>query len=1045
MKSKSKIIKVGIRTLVVLGVLLLTSFPVWGQERVGILSGTVTDPTGAVVPGVTVTVTNLTTRLSTTTQTGRDGTYRAQDLEPGRYSVVFEKTGFSRYEVPDLIVLVGKTLRVDAAMQVGSVTQTVQVTEAPPLIDTESTMVAHNVMAEEFDRLPKPRNFDGIAIFSPSVTTGYIEGGYQINGASGAENNYYIDGVSTTSLLDGSLRQTSKFEHLAEVQVKTTGIEAEYGGALGGVVSGVTKSGGNAWHGSAFYYYYGSGLNEAPSRRMASDLASKYTLTPVWTYIYDTKPTNNSHDAGGSLGGPILKDKLFLFSSFAPTWQRRTVTYNFADGPGTMDRKALFMSWFNRIDYNPTDRIRTNFTWLYTPTYLTGSLFAYDEMCQNCSTNTIADAAAVAGNGFAQPEQSMTGTIDVMLSSSSVLTIRGGRYYLDYKETGNYPTTEFWYQTSSIGIPGINPSLEHAAGYKTQPPSGHIIHDITTRSYLQADVSQYLRLGGEHNLKFGIGTQKNVNNVNDSAYGANGRVELYPGATSITLLGQSLPVGQYGYYAVNDGGTVGSTGALITHLYVQDAWRIHPRLTLNLGLRTERETIPSYRRDLKEYAFKFGFGDKLAPRIGASYDLFGNGKVKLSGFWGRFFDWTKYELARGAFGADVWRVRYRSLDTLDFTSLGLDNLPGTDLLMAAGGGAYTDLRVPDFDTIDPGIKPMSVDQANLGIEAEVMPQTVLSARYVHSKLNRTIEDMGIILPDGSFGYFYGNPGEGTNIYAAPASATCTVMVEGSCAVYMPKAIRQYDAFQVELTRRFSRGFLFDVNYVYSRLYGNYGGLQSTDEIRPSNLGYGYGNNQTLGADAYRGGSNANVAWDLDWEFYDAHGHNGFYGRLPTDRPHAFKLAGAYEFKFGTQVGVFFRATSGTPSTTQLNTNYFYQFWPEGRGDMGRTPTFSRTDLLIAHEIKFGEVKKLRFEFNATNLFSQKISQFTWNNYNYQEIGFFSPSNIELFDKNFDQGFDWRSIADATSLGQGVALDPRYGHRAEFSPGFQGRFGVKFIF
>ncbi len=1035
----------GTPTLTAFFALLLTSLPVFGQERVGSISGTVTDPTGAVIPEVAVTVTHLETRRVYTTTTGGDGTFHIFELAPGRYSVAFEKTGFARYSVADSLVLVGRTLRVDAQMKVGAITQVVEVTEAPPLIDTNSTMVAHNVTSEEFSRLPKPRNFDGIAIFSPSVSTGLIEGGYQINGASGAENNYYIDGVSTTSVLDGSLRQNSKFEHLAEVQVKTTGIEAEYGGALGGVVSGVTKSGGNKWHGSAFYYYFGNELNVAPPRRIASDLTTKFTLAPLWNYINDTKSPNNNHDAGGTLGGPILTDKLFFFTSFAPTWQRRTLHYNFSDGPGSMDRKALFMSWFNKVDFNPTSRIHTNFTWLYTPTYLTGSLLTYDEMCQDCHTASIADAASVSNNGFYQPEQSMTGTINVTLTPSAILSVKGGRYYLNYKETGNYPPTEFWYIRSSIGVTGIDPSLEHPAGYTSQPPSGHVEHDITTRTYVQADVSKYLHLGGEHDLKFGVGTQKNVNNVNDLGVGTNGRVNLYPRATSIRLLGQDLPVGQYGYYSVDDRGTIGGVGAMITHLYAQDAWRIHPRLTLNLGLRAERETIPSFRRDIKEYAFKFGFGDKISPRLGASFDLFGNGKVKLSGFWGRFFDWTKYELARGSFGGDTWRRHYRSLDTLDFNSLGLNNLPGTDLLMAAGGGAYTDLRVPDFSGIDPDVKPMSVDQANFGIEAEIMPQTVLSARYVHSKLNRTIEDMGTVDAQGSFVYSYGNPGEGANIYGAPASLTCTATVGGACVFLMPKAIRQYDAFQVQLTRRFSRGFLFDASYVYSRLYGNYSGIASTDEVRPTNLGFGYGTSQNLGAQATRGGGNVNVAFDLDWEVYDAHGHNGFYGRLPTDRPHAFKLAGAYEFKFGTQVGVFFRATSGTPVSTQLNTNYYYQFWPRGRGDLGRTATFSRTDVLVAHEFKFGEVKKLRLEFNAANLFSQKISQYRWEFYNYQEIGSTEPSNIDLFGVDLDQGFNWQRIAKATSLAEGVALDPRYGHAAEFTPGFQGRFGVKFIF
>jgi hypothetical protein len=1029
--------------LAVMFSLLLTSLPILGQEKSGIISGTVIDPTGAVIPEVKVVVNNLASGRSLTTTTGGDGTYRLQEIEPGRYSVIFEKSGFAKYEVPDSLVLVGKTLRVDAAMTVGSLTQTVEVTGTTPQIDTSSTMVAHNVTADEFDRLPKPRNFDGIAIFSPSVNTGLVEGGYQINGASNAENNYYIDGVSTNSQIDGSLRQSAKFEHLEEVQVKTTGIEAEYGGALGGVVSGITKSGGNQFHGSAYWFYYGSRLNVQPPKRMAIDLATKYTLAPSWNYIYDTKSPNNNYDAGGTFGGPIMKDKLFFFTSFAPTWQRRTVRYNFSDGPGTMDRKALFMSWFNKIDFNPTSRIRTNFTWLYTPTYLTGSLFAYNEMCQNCSSKKIADAAAEAQNGFIQPEQSMTGTINVTLSPSAILSIKGGRYYLNYRETGDYPATEIWWSGSSVGIPGIDPALEHDAGYTTSPPSGHVAHDITTRTYIQADVSKYLHLGGEHDLKFGVGTTKNVNNVSDLGVGTNGRVTLYLGALSKKLLGQVLPVGPYGYYTVDDRGTIGSTGALITHLYVQDAWRIRPRLTLNLGLRTERETIPSYRRDLKPYAFKFGFGDKIAPRLGASYDLFGNGKVKLSGFWGRFFDWTKFDLARGSFGGDTWRAYYRTLDTLDFNTLGLSSMPGTDLLKEAGGGAYTDLRLPDFSAIDPNIKPMSVDQANFGMEAEIMPQTVLSVRYVHSKLNRTIEDLGSVDANGSFAYTYGNPGEGKNLYYSPASLTCTVTVGGNCVDLMPKAKRQYDAFQVELTRRFSKGFLFDASYVYSRLYGNYSGIASTDEIRPTDLGYGFGPAQTLGAITTRPGGNASIYYDLDWESYDALGHDGNYGRLPSDRPHALKLATAYQFKFGTQVGMFFRATSGTPVSSIVNSDYYYPLWPNGRGDMGRTPAISSTDVMIAHEFRFGEVKKLRLEFNAMNLFSQKTSQFTWDRYNYEEIQ--NSIGVDLFNVNLDQGFAWQSAAKAATLAQGVALDPRYGNAAEFRQGFQGRFGVKFVF
>ena len=112
-------------------------------------------------------------------------------------------------------------------------------------VDLHSTTVAHNVTAEEFDRMPKTRSFQGIALTSPGVNQGDIEGGFQVNGASGAENSFTVDGVNTNSLIYGSSRQDTVFEYLQEVQVKTGGIAAEYGGALGGVISAVTKSGGN--------------------------------------------------------------------------------------------------------------------------------------------------------------------------------------------------------------------------------------------------------------------------------------------------------------------------------------------------------------------------------------------------------------------------------------------------------------------------------------------------------------------------------------------------------------------------------------------------------------------------------------------------------------------------------------------------------------------------------------------------------------------------------------------------------------------------------
>jgi hypothetical protein len=369
-------------------------------------------------------------------------------------------------------------------------------------------------------------------------------------------------------------------------------------------------------------------------------------------------------------------------------------------------------------------------------------------------------------------------------------------------------------------------------------------------------------------------------------------------------------------------------------------------------------------------------------------------------------------------------------------SIGLNNMPGTNLWP----GEFRNYRVPGFKYLDKNVKPMSSETIHAGIEWELKKDMVFTGRFVRNNLIRTIEDMGALDAQGNEVYRYGNPGEGANVLEPASGASCPVMVGETCAVPMPKAKRTYDAMELSLSRRFGHGLLFNASYVYSRLWGNYSGLQSTDEIRPATLGYGFGGNQVFFAQTYRSGGNANRYFDLDEAFYDAHGNNGLYGRLPTDRPHVFKFYGAKQFKFGTEIGGFFRLQSGTPMTTQVVTIAPIPMYVEGRGDMGRTPVFNQTDIMVAHEFKLGksESKKLRFECNMINLFNQKTNVFTMDRYNQEELS--DSTGIKLKNVDLTKGFDWKGMVAAAG-----GLDPRYGQPAAFNPGFQGRFLVKFIF
>jgi outer membrane receptor protein involved in Fe transport len=1017
----------------VAGLCVMMACTLDAQERFGTVTGTVTDTTEAAVPGATVTATNKETGATRVVVSGVDGTYRVPDLDPGRYALTIELQGFQKIVVDDLIVLLGRSLTADARLQPGVLSEVVSVTaDATRQLDLASVTLAHNVTAEEIDRMPKGRSFQSIALVAPGVNSGEIEGGFQVNGASSAENVFTVDGVATNSLIYGSSRQNTVFEYLQEVQVKTGGIAAEYGGALGGVISAVTKSGGNILTGEGHYYYIGNALSAAPVKRLVLDPTD---LTTVG-YFRDDKQVNNQSEVGGSIGGPIMRNRLFFFGSISPRVVRRTNEYLFSEGSeaGTIDQDQTAWQAFGKMTYS-AGRLHANVNLLMTPTRSTGRLPPYDSTGTNFLTSSSAANEANRTRGFDSDQNNVGGNVDLSLTNNAYVSVRGGYFYDNYKDTGVPLTTSYTYQTPNFTVPGVPPSLQGPFNTVNTPRIQITNFDKTTQGFIQLDYNHVFRGAGSHIIKGGWGVRRSVNDV-DVAY-PGGYVYLFWGqAFRSTFTGQT-GTGTYGYYYVSDLATRGAVHANIQNLYVQDTWQVGSRLTLNLGVRTENEKIPTFRPDIAQYAFRFGFADKLAPRLGATYDVRGDGRVKAFASWGRYYDWTKYEIARGSYGGDIWHIFYRSLDTLDIGSLNLNNTPGRDLW--GGPTGFRDLRATSILNTDPNIKPMYQDSFNGGVDYQLSGTTALGIHYVHNNLGRTIEDMGALV-NGDSVYVIGNPGEGQNTIT-PASYPATENFP------TPKPKRQYDALEITLERRFSNNWFASANYTLSRLYGNYAGPANSDEISTPTTGITSNNAQQQVGTIARPGSNAHTGWDIDELMWDAHGNLDPRGRLATDRPHVVKLYGAYQFAMGTQIGAFFYGGSGTPISTQVVGQDQYAPMVNGRGDMGRTPMLTRTDLLVSHELAFAERKRLRLELNLQNLFNQKTATHI---FNYLNKGAPAGSQtraadaIDFSEVNLAAGYDYNALILATQEGA-AAFDPRYRMEDLFNPGLQGQFSVKFIF
>lgn len=1009
-----------IRALVFLGLtgLLLGGFPVLAQEQTGAIEGVITDEQGAPLPGVSVTIGGDTSVSGKVVMSNSQGRFRIPAVPPGTYDLTAGLEGFQSTKVSDIQVTLGARLQVNFKMGLDTVKDTIEVTATAPIISLRSSDTSAVISQEWIENLPTGRDFTSVVSqVAGANDENDLLGGISIDGASGAENRFIVDGMDTTSLQDGTSEKTLVTDFLEEVQVKASGYNAEFGGSTGGVINAVTKSGSNEFKGEVHAYLENESLpleERAFSGFTAGDGRNEVLQlnpnTAEAEYANFDSDDFERFEPGFSIGGPIYRDKVWFFAGYSPTFWKEQRTVTFSDGVtdtftrsndfdyGSFNLTASLGQVYVKLSANISDRSRDN---VFPSRNGTGSSDIDDYNVDR-----------------EQPNESYSLNADWLVSDSVSVNLRGGHFEYDTQDSGFFTGVWTGFSTRSRGRPadlfeGFPIELDRPIGSITPSNSGTLF-DHFERDFITGDVTFFVEdFGGSHEIKIGGLYEKIGNEVLDGY--TNTRL-LFEWGRARTDLSGNVVTGPFGVYRVLQIATQGDVESENSALYIQDSWQPTDRLTLNLGVRAEKERIPSFsaRSDIPRTAIGFDYDDKIAPRAGFAYDLKGDGRWKVYGSYGVFYDNTKLELPRGLFGGDVWVDWFFGLETFDWPSIAETCVIETNAITAgppAGcPGEFlfaVDRRRPANDpsapTIDPNLKPFESNEFTIGIDHVINPTMSIGLRYVRKEVERAIEDVGLVDPvAGAEVFFIANPGEGV-----------AENVLGAGFPNQPRATRDYDGITLTFRKNFSNNWALNANYTYSRLEGNYSGLASSDEDG-------------------RLSPNVNRFFDSLQGSFDANG-NPVLGRLASDRPHNFKAQFLYRTPWETIIGIDQRIASGTPVSTEMSVSPNLPFFPYGRGDLGRTDTLTQTDLYLAHEFKFDDRYSVELSISVFNLFDEDAETDIFNDRLQQDL----PLNEEEFFAGFDPN---QVIAD-----NNIPLDPRFGLFEERQAPRSVRLGLRFNF
>jgi hypothetical protein len=333
-------------TLLVLG--LAAAGMMFAQvTQEGKIIGRVLDNQGNPLPGVAVEASSAKLVGKAATTTDATGTYRLMALPSGSYEIKFSLSGFKTIVRQSVYLEFSQTLVLNETMETATIEEQVTVVGQSPLIDVKSTVKGQTMTKETYMALPRGRAFDSLVSTIPGVQNEDVTAGISVDGASGAENVYFADGADVTNFHLGTKGQNVVLELLDEVKVTASGYNAEFGGSMGGVINVITRSGGNEFHGDVMGYYENhSRLMQGYARTYLRQNIDDYT---VWEYANNdtdyfdggkSRDKYNRYEAVFSLGGYIIRDKLWFFASFNPTLSETSALrdFNYREGPTSTAR-----------------------------------------------------------------------------------------------------------------------------------------------------------------------------------------------------------------------------------------------------------------------------------------------------------------------------------------------------------------------------------------------------------------------------------------------------------------------------------------------------------------------------------------------------------------------------------------------------------------------------------------------------------------------------------------------------------------------------------